>query len=213
MEDIAGPLKPLRGAAADIAYPLYRHIDWSRCAVAGSYALQQYERTTWDYPPQDIDIPCKVASTAEFEGLVAQFIERTNSLIREAGAPKARIEKYTIITPEMRLARLKELGGEERFHESIIATSTLHVPEVPLPVQLIAIDATSHIYGEVSLLEHLALICDLPASVSYTAKAYKKIFHVPERALDPIECKRIPADKICASRRAKYEQRGYSFYE
>jgi hypothetical protein len=116
----------------------------------------------------------------------------------------------------MRTANWKELGGEERFHESILATSKVTVPGVPIPVQLVGLDTTSNILGKATLVEHLSLICDLPAAVSYTARHGTKIFHVPEDAKTCIASGRVPENKICpfaAARKKKYQERGYTFFE
>jgi hypothetical protein len=183
---------------------LYRHLDWTRCVIGGSYALKQYTRAEW--AAADVDVMCKAQSARE-------LLDMTIALVDSLGED-ARITKFTEITPEMRTAHWKELGGEERFHESILATSKVSVPGVPIPVQLVGFDTTSNILGKETLVEHLDLVCDLPAAVSYTAKHGRKIFHVPERAKEPIATRRVPENKICpfaAARKAKYAERGYEF--
>lgn len=215
MEDIVGPIAPLPPSVTDVAHELWVHVDWTRCAVGGSYALQQYTRDPWPKrPPEDIDIHCQVETAQELEAIAEALVASSNRTTRlgEPEEPEACVTKFTVITPEMRTAHWKKLGGGERFHESILATAKLRMRYVPLPVQLVGMNTTSNVLGKAPLLEHLALICDLPASVAFTVNKGRKIFHVPERALGPLQTKLVHAGDICAARRAKYEQRGYLFY-
>jgi hypothetical protein len=195
---------------------LYQHLDWMHCVVGGSYALKQYMRAKW--AARDADVMCQVASAKELEEMAFRLVHSLNHGGRRIGTAEetedARVDKFTEITPEMRTAHWKELGGEERFHESILATSKLTVPGVPIPVQLVGLNTTSHILGKATLVEHLNLICDLPAAVSYTARHGTKIFHVPERAIEPIATRQVPVSKICPfanSRMQKYTERGFTF--
>lgn len=212
MEDIVPPPVPLPPAVTDVARELWRHIDWTRCAVGGSYALQQYTRDPWPArPPSDIDIHCQVEDAEELRAIAKALVASSNR-DNWVDEPAARITKFTEITREMRIAQYEELGGEERFHESILATAKVQMQRVPLPVQLVGMDTDSMPLGKAPLLEHLALICDLPASVAFTVNKGQKIFHVPERALKPLRTKCVHVNNICAARRAKYEARGYAFY-
>jgi hypothetical protein len=220
MEDIVGPIAPLppaprSPAVTDVARELWLHVDWTRCAAGGSYALQQYTRDPWPKRnPDDIDIHCQVDTPEELRAMAEAMVASSNRVTYTEfpEEPSACITKFTVITPEMRTAHWKELGGEERFHESIIATAKLQMRYIPLPVQLVGMDTTSNVLGKAPLLEHLALICDLPASVAFTVQNGKKIFHVPERALRSLQTKQVHINNICAARRVKYEERGYSFY-
>jgi len=209
MEDIARPLDThgvdaataRQTAVVDIAGPLYARIDWARSLVAGSYALAQYTHATWR--PRDIDIMVQCNTHAAFEAEVARFCG--------ASLPAARVDKITLLTDAMRRETVAS-GREERFHESIVATATLSVPGVPLPVQLVALDTTSNIYGTLDLLSHLNTITDLPSCVSYTVRAGQRIFHVPERGLAALRTHWIHVDHTCKARRAKYVARGYEFF-
>lgn len=191
----------------DIATSLYPAVDWSRCLVAGSYALQQYTRDK-SWMPGDIDIVCQCDSYAEFDQALEAFAANLG--------PSAAIIKAKHWTPE---ARAKEpIEGEERFHESIIGTSTLKVAGVPLPVQLVGITSAGyHLPGDnhPSILTHMARITDLPAKVTYSVhdQGRQRIFHVPETAIAALMTRRIPRGGTCASRVAKYRARGYTFDE
>lgn len=182
----------------DIAQPLYGIVDHSRCVFAGSYSLQQYTRASWI--PNDIDIPCKIASYEAFQQEIAR--------LAIAYGKRVSIEKLEQVTPEMRLTKSAANGRDERFHESIMATCTMRFEGIPMPVQFIALDNS---ICKDDILAHLNEVADLPASVNYTVKDGKRIFNVPERCIDALVTRKIPAHLICASRRKKYEERGYEF--
>ncbi len=182
---------------------LHDAIDWSRCVVGGSYALQQYTRSTW--PVGDIDIVCKCVNQGAFKALVADFerhfpADKRPSLIKE-----------TLVTAGMRYTNVDPLVRDERFHNSIVATATFSVPEVPVPVQLVALDPSIHRLGDTDVVTHLNRITDLPACVSYTVANGRRIFHVPERGLEALCTKRVTRELVYAARRAKYAARGYTF--
>ncbi len=194
----------------DPASVLYRAIDWTKCVIGGSYALKLYSNAKW--PVGDIDIMCDVQSAAELLALAHGLTHSMDQRVLKERPSKVSLDKFTVLTPEMRKEAQKTNGGEERFHESILGTCTLTVPGVPMPVQMVGIDTTSHIYGKLALVDHLDYITDLPAAVQYTVAQDRPLFHVPQRAVDAIASKRIPIATICASRKAKYEARGYEFY-
>ncbi len=175
---------------------LYRHLDWSRCLVGGSYALHQFTgATTWQ--PHDVDVPCKVDSVAEFERLLADFMEKSG----------ARLIEKEIQTPETRKEATALNGRDERFHDSILVTCTLNVPTVSLPVQLVGITTGKH-----ELLAHLNNITDLPACVSFRVmEDGQRMFHVPERGLRALSTKVVSSLDICPARLEKYKARGYTF--
>lgn len=187
---------------------IYRAIDWNKCVIGGSGALRQFTNASWN--EADTDIFAEVASASELRTLVDAFMDTMNLRVE---TPHVVIEKFVELTPDMRRDALQKNGGNnERFHESILATCTLQVPGLAMPVQFVGINTMSHSYGKLSLLDHLNLITDLPAAVQYTAKNGTPLYHVPERALEALRTKRIPSANICASRKTKYEERGYDFY-
>jgi hypothetical protein len=187
---------------SDIENRIHAAIDWSRCVVGGSDALQKYTRALW--APNDKDVMCATANHGEFLALMGAFVEKLQ--------PIAVVDKILLLTPEMRAAASAgKNGGEERFHESIIATSKITVGDYPVPVQLIGIDSSVHFLGRTDIVTHLNRLTDLPACVSYSVKEGACIFHVPDRGLDALATKTIPATLICAARKKKYEERGYSF--
>ncbi len=188
----------------DIARPLYQALDWSRTLVGGSYALHQYTRdTAWQ--PNDIDILIDCTSHADFQ----------TELARVCAASACTLEKVKLMTPEERSkAATQRSGPDERFHDSILATSVLRVPGVPLPVQLIGIERTSsNTYGTApDLLTHLNRITDVPACVSYGWRDQQRIWHLQDRCVEAITTRRVNAWDICAARKDKYTARGYVFY-
>ena len=188
---------------SDIAQPIYRVLDWTKCVIGGSYALQQYTGDkTWT--PNDIDVPCDIATHEAFTKEVNRLLD---------AIPGATTTKLTLWSPAKRAeASRGKTGPDEHFHESIVATASLHVPGVPLPVQLVAVNTKSGPWATAGLVEHLSHITDAPACVSYTAGG-ERIFHVPPERVRAIETRRIPAFEICAARMDKYKARGYTFYE
>ncbi len=203
MEDIAERPQPLH-ETADIAKPLYAALDWNRSYVGGSYALQQYTRN-WQWSPGDIDVTVQCRSHEDFVNQVQRVVAALHK--------DTRIEKLTLYTDEMR--RTPVSGREERFHEAIAATCTLRVPAIPIPVQLVGIElVSSNAQGmPVDLLAQLNRITDLPACVTYTVRDHERIFQVPERCIEALTTRRVRAWDVCASRRAKYAARGYTFVE
>jgi hypothetical protein len=182
----------------DIAGPLYNVLDWSRSAIGGSYALQQFTRAQWT--PADIDIAYKCSTHDEFVREVQRVREATD----------ARIDKMTLLTEEMRNSP-EWSGRDERYHESIIASATLTVPAIPSKVQLVGMDPQKHFLGETDILGHLNRITDLPACVSYTVRGHERIFQVPERCIDALRTHRVQRWQTCKTRREKYEARGYVY--
>ena len=185
----------------DAASPLYAAIDWSRSVIAGSHALHQYlgEHDAWT--PNDIDIMCEVKTHADFCRLVDAFKEKVD-------APG---ETRKLLTPEMRAEATRENaanGREERFHHSILATSTLTVKGINKPVQFVGLEVDA---GR-TLLSHLNDTTDLPACVSYTVtEEHRRIFHVPERGLPALRTRRVSCLHTCPARIGKYKQRGFVF--
>ncbi len=195
----------------DVADPLetiYSAIDWNVCVIGGSGALRRYTNAAWK--ENDTDVFCSANSASEFIAIVDTFIQQLDQRLT-VNAPVV-VEKFEVITDEKRREASVTNGRDERFHDSILATTTLRVPGVSTPVQLVGINTVTNMYGRQSLGEHLNVITDLPAAVQYTARHGEKIFHVPYRALAAIATKRVPVVNICATRKAKYEARGYEFY-
>jgi hypothetical protein len=203
MEDIAETPTPLH-ETRDVAQPLYAALDWRRTVVAGSYALQHYLRA-WSWSPGDIDVMVQARSHDDF---LAELDRVTRAL------PGATLVKpATLLTDAQRQSPM--VGREERFHEAILATATLAVPGIPLPMQLVGIELTpNHAQGAPEdLLGQLNRITDLPACVTYTVRDHERIFHVPERGLHALRTGEVPVVHICAARRSKYEARGFVFID
>lgn len=200
----------------DIARLIYPAIDWSRCVIAGSYALHQYQRVTqlqrgpvWF--PNDIDVICDIRSHEAFQAEVARVQKRLTHITGKTPV----IDRMKLLTPTEREQNVRVAGGgrEERFHESIHATCTMRVANLPIPMQMVAMD-TGRSKG---LVPHLSEITDLPASVNYRVVGPPfdkdgRIFHVPERALDALRTGRINKGDICPLRVDKYKARGFDFY-
>lgn len=201
MEDITDIEHPApEPHAASELRPLF---DWTQCVVGGSFALQQYLREPWI--PNDIDVMCKCGSVADLEAIISRVKD---------GAPNTTVSPVLVITPEIRSAKTKEDPDYERFHESIIATCKMAIPGIPLPVEVVALNPRLTPIGDASIIEHLNRITDLPACVSYNYYADgTRHFHVPKRALRALERRVIKAFNICASRKAKYAARGFTFEE
>lgn len=189
----------------DIAAPLYSAMDWSRCLVAGSYALQQYtQATTWQ--PNDIDVACSCDSHAEFLQLLNQFTAKL--------APRAAVvTKIKLRTQTERDASVRNTTGrEERYHGSILASAVVQVDHVTLPVNIVGFTPSTPTFGRLPLVDHLGHINDQPASVTYTVSPHGvRLFHLWPGVQDMLDTHQVPAFEICAARRAKYEKRGYEF--
>lgn len=175
---------------ADPAAALYRMIDWSKCVIAGSYALWQYDRPSApDWQPADIDVVCEAATTKAFD----EHVER---LRKAAGVDT--------------LVKTAEYGGgKPPWTMSTVTTATMRVRGIPLPVQLVGVRVP---HGG-TLLHHLAQTTDLPASVYYTVPGQNKMFHLSEACAAAIRTRRVPRAGVSAARRAKYEARGYAFVD
>jgi hypothetical protein len=183
---------------------LHNATDRSRCVVGGSYALHQYLGDThWE--PNDIDIMCRANSHAEFQALLDRF--------KGSFAPaQVKVEKVKLLDDAAREQATREADGsgrEERFHRSILATSTLAIDGVPRPVQLVGLDVAP----QRTLLDHLNGLSDLPACVSYTVSGGARFFHVPERGLQALRTRRINRFAACSARIDMYKQRGFAFYD
>lgn len=167
---------------------VYEAIDWTRCAIGGSYALQQYTAaTTWQ--PHDIDLACACNTHKEFVTLRDTLLARLGGTELSAGA-------------------------EEEFHETIVATSTMAVPGLALPLQLVGITTKrTPSLPEEPLHERLARIADLPACVTYTNHGRLRIFHVPDWGREAVHKRVIQGYPTSASRKEKYMARGFKFYE
>lgn len=182
---------------------VFQAVDWSRCVIGGSYALRAYTGAR-DWQPDDVDIMCAAESHSEFREILDAFIAKSG--------PHTELRAIKLLTEEDR-RHAQVAGREERFHESILGTSTLHVPGVALFVQLVGFQPSTHQHGRGDIVTHLSRITDLPACVSLTARPGEEpIFHVPQRALVPLATRRIPVADICAARKTKYERRGYTFF-
>lgn len=193
----------------DAAAPLYPVLDWTRCVVGGSHALQQFTRDV-SWMPGDIDIHCALPD-------MASLLKETDRLVHQL--PGARITKTLEVTDEMRRApRTPDMPDrEEKFHESICGNVTLQVPGVPVPVTLVA-----HRLSFFPTLEALLdRATDTPACVSYRITTMGgergigldvRMFHSRRGDADYIwKRKPIPVDLICAARKDKYKARGYEF--
>lgn len=200
----------------DIASLIYPAIDWSRCVIAGSYAMHQYQRVAqlrrgpvWF--PNDIDVLCDIRNHELFQAEVGRVQQRLTHITGEEPV----VEKMKLLTLKERAqnVHVADSGREERFHASIHATCTIRVPGLPIPMQMVALETA--VSG--GLVPHLAEITDLPASVNYRVNNAifcneMRIFHVPERALDALRTGRVRKDDICPLRVDKYKARGFDFY-
>lgn len=207
-------MQPHREFGRDLSR-LHALIDWSRCVIMGSFALREYLRASGAPPTwlsNDIDIACDVDSHDAFRTEIGRMQDRLKTIDPEA---KLKIEQIKLLSKEERNQNSRAIveGREERFHDSIVATSTLRIPSVTLPVQLIALDtASSNHRGDI--VGHLACITDLPAAVSYRIdSAGQRIFHVPEKALSALATCRVSVHDCCPARIAKYTERGFVFYD
>jgi hypothetical protein len=101
-------------------------------------------------------------------------------------------------------------GGrsDERFDASIVATTEVLLPQVPVPIQFVGVRTPNR-----PLLAHLDLINGLPAAVTYTVRpnSGSRCFHLSDYARAAIASKRVPAFGISAERKEKYEKRGFEF--
>ena len=181
----------------DIAAPLYPHIDWARCAIGGSHALQQYMRAKWPAAPvADIDVSCQVSSAEELVQLTLDFLKNA-----DAGG---RLQQVNVDRTNPR--------ATEMVDAAIVATADVVTPDVPVPVQFIGV----YVPRGLTLLEQLDRINALPAAVTYTVRPYfgRRLFHLSDHTRAVIAARRVPRGvrlSTSEERRAKYERRGFEF--
>lgn len=183
-----------------ITYTVYKSLDWGISTIGGSYALQQFTGDTWEANDVDIFIQCRNPEVFELE--VGKFMHRLSN--DEYSPSSAQITKKNLDPHGTPISPDRINGRDERFNESIIATCTLEVKDVPKPVQFVGINT-----GARSLLAHLHDITDVPACVNYTVDDGRRIFHVGEKCRQALFTRQLSGLDICRSRKDKYKERGY----
>jgi hypothetical protein len=183
----------------------YNSLDFTKCAIGGSYALKQLTLAEW--PAHDIDI---FVATADFDNLVAQFqatIPTAVILLRER-VGKAII--YDRICSEQEGVRTELRSPEtdtEEFTRIVARTKTFHVDGVtPNLIQFIALTLAPN----ETLETCLARITDVPACVSFRIVQGQKYFTIPEKGRLPLFHRQVTRSAIATARTAKYEARGYT---
>ena len=186
-----------------IPYSVYQSLDWAITTIGGSYALQQFTGDTWEANDIDNFLQCRNVDVFKLE--VEKFIHRLSNPSDSFVKPlKVRVVRMNLDPHGTPLTPDKINGKDERFNESIIATCTLEVEDIPKPIQFVGINT-----GNRSLLAHLHDITDIPACVNYTYDDGRRIFHVGEKCIQTLFTRQLSGLEICRSRANKYKERGY----
>lgn len=212
--------------------PLYPAINWSKSLVGGSYALKQFTGDNgWN--PNDVDIFVGCVTDEEFQKEAKAFQEKSNLRLLKYSQ---RINGGNMVTTDVQTGVTKVHQGEldsdkdnEVFHDFVKGSQTFYSDTTPgLKIQLVHINTMERPLGSI-----LGEITDVPSCVSYHVEQYSpryrigaqsgninlhsvvetKVFHIPEKGLEGIMTGRTAKATICASRIAKYKQRGYEFYD
>jgi len=204
----------------DVARPLYRAIDWSRCIIGGSYALQQYLGDT-HWQPNDIDIPCAVDSHEDFVKLIETY------RVKQELEPGTKVTLNSMIVSTN--AGRGGSSSSEGFDPSVTSTANLTMVkdgvQFPLPIQFVGVKDPRypwwfrlfHLFSKEpsqrdKLVEHYSRIADMPACVAYVATPARTWF-VPDFAKSALKTRTIRKHTISADRREKYAARGFTFVE
>ncbi len=172
---------------------IFHHLDWQKTVVGGSHALQQFTGDS-NWMPHNIYIFMSSTSKKEYLQAVQRFKDGTSSKIIDS-------KDFTSSYGANQISSQRD----EKFHEFVHGTTTLHLPSGK-EVQLI------NLYGSKSPIEILNQTTDLPSCVSYTVlENGERIFHVPEKGREALFRREISVKDICQSRQEKYRQRGYTY--
>lgn len=177
---------------------VYNNIDWTRCAIGGSFALKQFEDADWE--PNDVDV--FVAVSLDKTIGVEQFKEVVDKYVVET---QSEITRKFRSTKEAREQHLVNGGGlsTEDFHDSILGTIEVKTEGLSKTIQFVAF-RTNELFG---WHHELISIMDAPPCILYTVnRRMEKCFIVGEEYL---EFKRNGMQNICEGRRKQYEERGY----
>lgn len=182
----------------DPIFPIYRHIDFQNAVVGGSYALHQFTGDT-AWTPNDVDIVTVAENIAAFQAIVQAFAVNT-------GGEIIKFNDFSNGHPHDDVGAARR---DEKFHESIRASSKIVVPGIDIEIQFVYI----HGLGPNRPVEiQLEEITDLPSCVSYKVFNGKKFFLIPEKGREALLTRRVPKADICPSRMEKYQSRLYEFY-
>lgn len=183
----------------DVLHGIYKHIDFKKACIGGSYALSQLTGdATWS--PNDVDILTSHMDMKEFRAFVEIFCQRT-------GAVLVKFNDFANGHPDMTPG---EARREEKFHEAIKGSARVKLEGVPIDIQFVLI--RSNLCGNASVEFQLNETSDLPSCVSYKVEGGCKFFTIPEKGREALFTKMINKQDICSSRLDKYQNRGYEFY-
>jgi len=205
----------------DPAKPLYKHLDWTKSVIGGSYALKQFTGDNgWE--PNDIDILTAHNSKDEFDQYCndVESNSKLNFVKSTQRDGNDRVVSFDKTGNKIEDKHIDEFGDHEMFHDLIKESKTYNWNNYK--VQMVYIKPQE---GR-SLQSVLAETTDSPSCVSFHIERYhpkticgidssqlveEKIFHVPSKGLQLLMTGQGISSDICKSRKRKYEDRGYKY--
>ena len=179
----------------------YKNLDWHNTVIGGSYALHQFTGDT-EWQPDDVDVFVATDDLEDFRSKVQVFAEKSNGSI---------VKFNDFSDPDFQ-AEYDRTGNrrDEKFHELVLASTTLDVPDCDRKIQFIYLYSDSGRSPESILVE----TTDLPSCVCYKVDPWtqQKIFFVPEKGREALFTRKVPLEEVCKSRFEKYSKRGFDFY-
>jgi len=196
----------------ELEYPdaidVYDGINWDKTVVGGSTALKHYTKDD-SFEPSDLDLLIKCSSKEEFDDEATSFEVKSGATrIKDVWYPEDPAEREIFIQ-----TRDPDLNKqEEMFHQRIKGSATFRSNNID-KIQLVCFGSRFGENIDNNTIEDLTKeIVDLPACVNYKILPDgSKCFSMPRFFPQMAILRTVPADRICKSRRAKYETRGWKF--
>ena len=174
---------------------LHDSINWKNSVVAGSYALKQFTGDS-NWESHDVDVMVACPSKDAFQNEANSFVQKSGAKLQE----EAWFDDPNGTRGSTR---------DELFHNLVLGSKTYEVPGYDKPVQLICLKQTVEMQHPTAILNETSYI---PSFVSYSMMNGQRIFHVHEKGREILFTGHGQVTQICASRKTKYEERGYKFY-
>ncbi len=182
----------------DIMKPFYSDFDWDQTVIGGSYALNQFTGDT-AWVPNDVDIFIAANSLLDFQLSVQAFVNHD--------AKSRQVEKFS----DFSKGHPDDAKRDEKFHEAIRASAKVRVDGVEQELQFVYIHVDPPTVSGLCLI--LDQITDLPSCVRYQVPYGQKQFHIPQKGVASLFTRQVNLSDVCPSRRAKYQDRGYTFFQ
>lgn len=182
----------------DNMQPFYSDLDWNRTVIGGSYALSQFTGDT-SWTPNDVDIFIAANSLEDFQSSVQAFVDHD--------AKSRHLEKFC----DFSKGHPDDGKRDEKFHDAIRASAKVKVEGVEPKLQFVFINVDPPTVSE--LCNVMDEITDIPSCVNYRVQRGQKQFHVPQKGISALFTRQVNLSDVCPSRRAKYQDRGYTFFQ